>query len=51
VTLDHLQDEKVAVSETDKEVRIAGGRVHALKETFKGLEGVEECMRVCVCGV
>ena len=30
VALDHLQDEKVTVSETDKEVWIAGWRVHAL---------------------
>ena len=30
VALDHLQDEKVTVSETDEEVWIAGGRVHAL---------------------
>ena len=45
-TLDHLENEKVAVSETDKELWIAGRWVHALKQTFKGLGGV--CVCVCV---
>ena len=47
VALDHLQDEQVAVSETDKEVWITGRRVHALQETLKSLD--EVCVSVCVC--
>ena len=46
VALNHLQDEKVTVSETDKEVWVTGVRVHTLQETLKSLEGV--CMRVKV---
>ena len=45
-TLDHLENEEMAVSETDKKLWIAGRWVHALQQTFKRL-GV--CVRVCVC--
>ena len=37
--LDHLEDEEVAVSETDKQLRVARRRVHALQQTFQSLRG------------
>ena len=35
--LDHLEDEQVAVSEADKQLRITGRRVHPLQESLQGL--------------
>ena len=44
--LNHLENEQVTVSETDKEFRVTGRRVHALQEALQSLGregGIEEC--------
>ena len=38
-TLDHLQNEQVTVSETDKEFWVTWRRVHAFQESFQCLGG------------
>ena len=37
VYLHHLEDEEMTVSETDKQLRVTGRRVHAFQQTFQSL--------------
>ena len=36
--LNHLENEQVAVSEADKQLRVAGRRIHPLQESLQGLK-------------